>query len=383
MSRTEQRNEVKKKSEGGGGVSPVLTTCHSLLSSPAHRERKEKYLTDLEQRVKDFEKAAALNANTDEQMRLIQENRELKELVVSLESELKTAKFDFEFPIAVNDTPPSSSSIHSGGGGIDVGTPLTDPSTSNFEEEMKSSGNFFSLFPPLEQQQPQLQLQQLQTSLPPSLPPATSSAVGVDAVLASLSGPAPFLMSSLNAFDQQQQQQQQFDLFFQQHQQMQQQHQQQQIDFSSTTFQSYREDMALISPTTTHPLLLPPQPVLSPQDELKLIIESLAASSSSSTASSSTTASIIPASIDPTTSGTDGTVPCSEWKTNLKKMVPSVDDCNIDSLCASFEAKVRCEVVQKKLLNAITAGDTLQTLEIVRVINEKMNERRMMNEVNW
>lgn len=108
----------------------------------AFRERKEKHVSELQERIRELE---ALTSKTDED--LVQENNRLKEQLKQLEEEnyaLKDAKFTFEFPVSDQQQPDKSNtntSPISPPDSLASPTTTTTPTTTNDTQEDTYGGS--------------------------------------------------------------------------------------------------------------------------------------------------------------------------------------------------------------------------------------------------
>ncbi|KAJ3199956.1 hypothetical protein HK099_002949 [Clydaea vesicula] len=105
-------------------------TAQNRAAQRAFRERKEKYLFDLEAKVKELEEANKLS-NFENALNLIQENKQLKETIKNLKSEnsmLKDMQFTFDYPFNETQQPINTlpSYLSSPPSTVDATSPFSD-----------------------------------------------------------------------------------------------------------------------------------------------------------------------------------------------------------------------------------------------------------------
>ncbi|CAB4377682.1 PAP1-domain-containing protein [Rhizophagus irregularis] len=144
---SEQSTEPQKKKPGRKPLTNTPSSkrkAQNRAAQRAFRERKERYVKELENKIKELESVSAKSA---------QENQQLKTLVEQLQAEnfiLKQTSFTFDFPIdKVNDTPldkdisellastPATTSV-SKTSTLSIPTSYTPPSSNESDEEPSS-----------------------------------------------------------------------------------------------------------------------------------------------------------------------------------------------------------------------------------------------------
>ncbi|KAJ3215750.1 hypothetical protein HK099_006226 [Clydaea vesicula] len=118
-------------------------TAQNRAAQRAFRERKEKYLSDLETKVRELEEANKLSKG-ESTLKLIQENKQLKETIENLRTEnsmLKDMQFTFDYPVADNQKLLNQLSSHLSS------PPSTIDATSPFSESLFTNNiSDFNLF---------------------------------------------------------------------------------------------------------------------------------------------------------------------------------------------------------------------------------------------
>ncbi|CAG8533922.1 10048_t:CDS:2 [Funneliformis caledonium] len=140
-SHSEQANEPQKKKPGRKPLNNTPSSkrkAQNRAAQRAFRERKERYVKELENKIKELESMSAKS---------VQENQELKTLVEQLQAEnfiLKQTTFTFDFPLdKANDSTTALDKDIS-----DILVPISKPTSNTLTVPTTSSTTFNSYTPP-------------------------------------------------------------------------------------------------------------------------------------------------------------------------------------------------------------------------------------------
>ncbi|KAJ3092938.1 aspartate--tRNA ligase dps1 [Quaeritorhiza haematococci] len=362
-------------------------TAQNRAAQRAFRERKEKYLRDLENRVKELEQAHKSSGTKA----LVDENVRLKRKIQELESEnavLREMSFSFEFPLPntiaagapVPTTPGATNKL------VEepklLLTPVSASVTTPLETSSSSNSSLTSPCPELYQHPtPPSSGGVLESndafSPPPTVGPITPALnfledpqlLDLNAALSGFTSPSALPANTLSSSSSGMTEKS--TLF-------------PNLNFNSAAFQQYRDPSATsvaaslpFTATFTNPTLTGDTPLISDEEFDEFLHMAYSA------VDSTTAPAPAPATAAPSVASAPAPTPAPAPEPSQEKVVPEavasaplIDDPEVmDALCQLFTTKAKCSelgAMQQRMMDACNSGDKGEVMRILDVHREKV-----------